>query len=373
VSSSSRSSGTSSDPESLIRQYYENPRYGLFSAPKLAKTIRSQHPEIRTADVVRFVARQPAAQINHEVHLNRRDKYNKILAFHPNDVWQADLLDVQNLSGVNKNYRYILNVIDVYSRYLWSFPLKTKGAQDVATALTELISKVGAPDNFPSDHGKEFLNNAVQGLLKKHNTKQHLHEVGDHNVLGIIERVNRTVRELFRKWFALKGTKVWLDVHDDLVANYNGSVHSTLRQRPVDVYASTVYPDTKPHRRAVPQYMPGDRVRLRTVLKMFDKPEERWSRGVYTVTQKVGKTYELKNEQGDVLKQRHKPDKLQKVPDGTKTAVERDETIVVVREQAKTKKINIALNKAGVEAKNVVREGSMRKKKTPQKLKDYLL
>jgi len=86
VSSSSRSSGTSSDPESLIRQYYENPRYGLFSAPKLAKTIRSQHPEIRTADVVRFVARQPAAQINHEVHLNRRDKYNKILAFHPNDV-----------------------------------------------------------------------------------------------------------------------------------------------------------------------------------------------------------------------------------------------------------------------------------------------
>ena len=360
------------DDDAIIRRYYEDPRHGLFGAAKLAKTIRRDHPEIRATDVARFVARQPTAQINREVHLHRRDRYNAIVAFAPNDVWQADLLDVQNLSGANKNYRYILNVIDVYSRHLWSFPLKSKSATEVAAALAGLIDEVGAPRNFTSDHGKEFLNSSVQGLLEENGVKVYLHEVGDHNVLGIVERVNRTVRELFRKWFAMKGTKVWLDVHGDLIANYNEAVHSTTKQRPVDVYTGAAYPDAVPRRRNVPQFHAGDRVRLRTVRNTFDKPEERWSRILYTVVQKVGKTYELQNEKGDVLSRRYKPDMMQKVAEGTESAAPPDETAATVRKQARDRKVALLNKQAGVEAENILREGSKRDKKTPAKFRDFV-
>ena len=51
---------------------------------------------------------------------------DKIVALRPNDVWMVDVMELRPYQSSNNDYRYILNVIDIFSRKLWSFPLGTQ-------------------------------------------------------------------------------------------------------------------------------------------------------------------------------------------------------------------------------------------------------
>ena len=356
----------------ILRKIFKDPKLGLFSADKIAKRIQRDYPQISTRDIQKFAERQATTQINKDI---RRGEYDRIIAFHPNDCWQADLLSVFKTAKVNKNYRYILNVIDVYSRYLWSVPLKSKSGKDVAAALVKIIEMASeAPGNFTTDNGKEFLNHDVKAILDKHGTKQWINQVGDHNTMGIVERVNRTLRELIRKWFALKRTKVWYNVLDDIVENYNNSQHSTLRQTPHDVYNRLAYPDRLFPPRRVKKFDKGDMVRLKTVRNIFDKPEERWSRMVYHVVMKVGKAYQVKNDKGEILHRTYKPDQMLKIESVDDDLTSDDETVEVVKQDIKEQRADRMIKKAGVAKSNIIKEPRQaRKKKMPKKYKDFEL
>ena len=44
----------------------------------------------------------------------------------PNEIWNADLIDMREFSNELKDYNYLLNVIDIFSKYAWGIPLKLK-------------------------------------------------------------------------------------------------------------------------------------------------------------------------------------------------------------------------------------------------------
>ena len=71
--------------------------------------------------------------------------------------WQADLVDMQTFEKENKGYRYILTVIDIFSRYAWALPIKSKRREDVRDAF-KLIFKEAKPEKIQFDDGKEFYN-----------------------------------------------------------------------------------------------------------------------------------------------------------------------------------------------------------------------
>jgi len=52
----------------------------------------------------------------------------------------CDLIEYRNLKAFNKNYSYILVVIDAFSRYAWTRPLKNKEAKTCAEALDDIFS-----------------------------------------------------------------------------------------------------------------------------------------------------------------------------------------------------------------------------------------
>ena len=54
------------------------------------------------------------------------------------DVWAADLVEMQEWKSVNKGFRYILNVIDCFSKYAWSVPLKDKTSKTVLHAFQHI-------------------------------------------------------------------------------------------------------------------------------------------------------------------------------------------------------------------------------------------
>ena len=69
----------------------------------------------------------------------------------------CDLIDYKSLKGSNKNYSYILVLIDAFSRYSWTRPLKTKEAKECANALDDILSSLPyRPAFFASDAGNEF-------------------------------------------------------------------------------------------------------------------------------------------------------------------------------------------------------------------------
>ena len=62
-----------------------------------------------------------------ELHKPIRRKFKKRMVFAKSvdDIWTADLVDMQSISKFNKGYKYLLMIIDVFSKYGWIIPLKT--------------------------------------------------------------------------------------------------------------------------------------------------------------------------------------------------------------------------------------------------------
>ena len=54
--------------------------------------------------------------------------------------FQGDLVDFQNLSRFNKGYKYLLTRIDIFSKYAWVVPLKTKQGQELVKAFQTMLS-----------------------------------------------------------------------------------------------------------------------------------------------------------------------------------------------------------------------------------------
>ena len=56
-------------------------------------------------------------------------------------IFAADLVDMQKYSKQNKHYKYLLTVIDVFSKYVWVIPLKTKTGLEVANAFRRIFKE----------------------------------------------------------------------------------------------------------------------------------------------------------------------------------------------------------------------------------------
>jgi transposase InsO family protein len=104
-----------------------------------------------------------------------------------------DLADLSALAKYNDNYKYLLNVIDIFSSYAWSVPLKHKTGKSVVTALATLFQDT-KPNTIQSDKGTEFVNTTVQQYLQREGVE--FHTTHNPDIKGaIIERFNRTLRE----------------------------------------------------------------------------------------------------------------------------------------------------------------------------------
>ncbi len=66
----------------------------------------------------------------------------------------ADLIFYENLKNSNDNYKYVLTVIDTFSRFAWTRPLKSKRAEEVSENLDSIIMEMPHPPRkFCSDRG----------------------------------------------------------------------------------------------------------------------------------------------------------------------------------------------------------------------------
>jgi hypothetical protein len=146
----------------------------------------------------------------------------------------------------NKNMHYILNAVDVVSKFLWSVPIKDKEGLTVANALElvliniEAIKLTQGKDDLTSrlrirsDRGSEFISSEMKKMLDKHNAIHVLSEAHRPESNGIVERTNQTLKNLLYRYMTAHKTNNWLDAHEQLVRNYNSNKHATTGEAPID-------------------------------------------------------------------------------------------------------------------------------------------
>ena len=103
------------------------------------------------------------------------------------EIWAANLIDMQAFSKDNNGIKYLLTVIDVFSKFVWIVPLKRKTGQEVANAFSRIL-KERRPSKTWVDRGREFYNKDVQKLVELYSTE-------NEETSCVIERFNRTIQE----------------------------------------------------------------------------------------------------------------------------------------------------------------------------------
>ena len=160
----------------------------------------------------------------------------------PNEVHQADLLYLPHDRVAKRTYKYALTVVDVASRFNEAEPLTSKGAAEVAEALSRIYKR--SPLKWPKllhvDQRKDFMG-AVSQVLAKHGVSVRRGRVDNHRDQGIVERFNRTLAEkLFGHHYAQEmlvrstgeRSSEWVARLPAVVAALNGEVTRLIGKRP---------------------------------------------------------------------------------------------------------------------------------------------
>lgn len=238
-------------------------------------------------------------------------------------MWGCDLVEMQEWNYQNKGFRYMLNIIDVFSKYAWSIPLKDKKGTTVAQSFKYIVKQSGRiPKHIWVDKGKEFYNKNMNDWLQENNIIRYS-TFGEHKS-AVVERFNRTLKEMMWKRFTAENTRKWIDMSDKLLHEYNNRLHSTIGMTPVKAslkenemtVLQNIINKTKVASRTKAKFKVGDKVRMSRTKALFEKGYlPNWSEEIYII-EKVQKTnpvtYKIKDLLGEVIEGSFYSEELQK-------------------------------------------------------------
>ena len=238
-------------------------------------------------------------------------------------MWGCDLVEMQEWNYQNKGFRYMLNIIDVFSKYAWSIPLKDKKGTTVAQSFKYIVKQSGRiPKHIWVDKGKEFYNKNMNDWLQENNIIRYS-TFGEHKS-AVVERFNRTLKEMMWKRFTAENTRKWIDMSDKLLHEYNNRLHSTIGMTPVKAslkenemtVLQNIINKIKVASRTKAKFKVGDKVRMSRTKALFEKGYlPNWSEEIYII-EKVQKTnpvtYKIKDLLGEVIEGSFYSEELQK-------------------------------------------------------------
>lgn len=219
-------------------------------------------------------------QIVNELHRSARKHFQRV-PFQMraiDDTFQIDLIEFIPFANENNGYKYALVVIDVFSKYAWTVALKNKTGIETTKAMQSIFNESKRIcKNCQSDNGKEFYNKHFSLLMKRYNINHY--STFSKLKASICERLNRTLLQKLWKKLHINGNHKWVNVLIKITAEYNNSVHRTIKMKPVDVNSTnekqllnTVYVRNNSLNAAVKtKFHIGDKVRLSKHKHLFEK------------------------------------------------------------------------------------------------------
>ena len=223
----------------------------------------------------------------------------KVYSLFKDNIWEVDLADMQSLSRKNKDIKYLLCVIDLYSKYAFVIPLKNKKGISILNAFDKIIRQYNRkPNKIWVDQRGELYNNIFKKWLSDIDII--MYSTYNEGKSVVAERFIRTLKSKLYKHMTTISKNVYYDVLDDVVNKYNNTKHSTIKMKPIDVRDNNnkrVYIDEHNEKRS--RFKVGDRVRISKFENIFAKGyTPNWSKEIFIVDKindTVPYTYNLKD------------------------------------------------------------------------------
>lgn len=312
--------------------------------------------------------------------LNNEDSYSlykpirktfprsKVIVNTIDSMWDGDLADVSNIASHNDGYKFLLVLIDIFSRYLFIVPLKNKHHQNIVDGLKLVFQKRRKPNTLRTDKGSEFKNRWVKAFLKK----EGIHAIYTQNETkaNYAERVIRTMKNLMYRYFMKNRIYRFINILQDLVKSYNKRPHRSLGgnapanvnkenadeirlesylsgKTKLDVNQSKTLGRSKEKKRAKPffKFKIGDDVRLSQLKHPFQRDyQQKWTEEFFKVNERYKRgqipVYKLKDLAGDPIEGTFYESELQKVIKSEDVSY-RVEKILKRRRHGKTQEVYV--------------------------------
>lgn len=307
----------------IALEYFTPKRSGALSGRSTYQR-HTKHPTSRVSDFL-------SARDSYTLHKPVRRKFPRRITYANgiDELWQADLADMSLIQSHNRGTRYLLTVIDVFSKFAFVRPLKKKTGEELVSAFTSILKESGRkPQRLQTDKGTEFKNRTFQDFLSRENI--HFYTSEDPvTKAAVVERFNRTLKGRLYRFMTYKNSKTYLNNLSDLVTNYNSTFHRSIGTQPRlvneknrnDVY-NRLYGKAMRERmlkHTTPKFSVGDRVRVANERKTFQRGfQPGWTREVFTVKYRENThpyVYRLQDLNGEKILGTFYEQEMQKVQD----------------------------------------------------------
>lgn len=218
----------------------------------------------------------------YSLHKDVRNKYprRKIMVNFINEIWASDLRDISKFSRQNRGYKFIVMVVDGFSKKAYAQPIKDKTPKSMIKAFNLIFKEANAyPVFLYSDRGLEYTSKEFTTFLKSKQIK--LYHIYSSVKSAFAERLIRTIFEKIYRYMTANNTYSFVDKLQDFITTYNNSYHRTLGTSPNSVtpdkayeiwermFAKLIAEKQKPRRPN--KYHVGDVVRLSKAKLLFEK------------------------------------------------------------------------------------------------------
>lgn len=263
------------------------------------------HDGVRSA--IKAIQEIPEMSMTKELH-NRKKAggFLPIVARFANDNLQGDIADVSSLSSKNKGFKYLLVMIDVYSRYGWVIPQRRKTAVATKPNIIKILDECKEKHNrYPRtitfDNGGEFQNNDLAVWAEKNTVHMTFSHPYEKHRTYLVERFIKTIRNLLRRWIAFHGPR-YEEVLPFMVDNYNRTNHRGILTKPINLWNGEplnqkVIDKQLLAKKRLKRLQIGTRVRYFLTGKVFSRGKDKnfWSKAVFEIIAYRGWAYLLQD------------------------------------------------------------------------------
>ena len=185
-------------------------------------------------------------QLVEELHKPVITKFNKRKVQPPfiDNIWGADIDNMQLISKFNKGIRFLLCVIDISSKYAWVIPLKDKKGITITNAFQKILKESNRKSNkIWVQKGSELYHRSMKSWLEKNAIG--IYSTDNEGKSLVAERFIRTLKNKIYKHMTSISENIYIDKLDDMVNKYNNAYPNTIRMKLFGVKSNTYIDSSK--------------------------------------------------------------------------------------------------------------------------------
>ena len=347
-------------------------KYNRPGAQKLLQLSRAEGIQATPKQIKEFLENRTEEQQLKETKNNKKS-HGYIVSYNPFNRLQLDIFVLKKYESSNKGYGYILCIIDIFSRKVWCYHMKSKSLNDTTPAIKTFFSTSGlhefnskalviimsdSDSAFKGENREEEQN--FQKVLSSNNAVLEPVKLNDHQALGVIDVFAKNLKRILSKEFLENKNTKWIDILPDIIERYNNTPHSSLD----DITPNQAISDPKKRQHImhlnilkardngfVTDLKPGDKVRIDDTALFKKGSESRWSDEIHVVKEATGKTVTLTD--GTT----HKRSKILMVPHNTPITTEKN----VIKVATKQHKDKLYFKREDLDTANII-EGKRTRK-----------